>query len=67
MAVIRNGDLSRLAPPGWGSPMGKWKSREPGGEGLADWGAARSSERAARLTWSHRVRKVIQVAHGFPR
>lgn len=34
-------------------PMGKWKSGEPGGEGLAGWGAARSSGRAAWLTWSH--------------
>lgn len=32
--------------------MGKWKSKELGGEGLAGWGAARSLGRAAWLTWS---------------
>lgn len=27
--------------------VGKWKGREPGEEGLADWGAPKSSRRAA--------------------
>lgn len=36
-------------------PMGKLKSREPGGEGLAGWETAtRSLRRAAQLTWSHK-------------
>lgn len=67
MAVIRDGDLSRLAHLAGAHLTGKWKSREPGGEGLAGCGAARSSGGSAWLTWSHGVRKVIQVAHGSPR
>lgn len=36
-------------------PMGKLKSREPGGEGLTGWGTTtRSLGRATRLTWSHK-------------